>query len=646
MIDNDLKWIKKHYGENMMRLCRTLFPKILQHEGSLPEILKKHFEYNKHLADDIINNKIIPEFVVYISSFVDDDSKILRTKAKKSAVELMKDAGYILYPECKTENDIQAFRKWYAEKELLCTFMTDRLESCRVWFAVKENAEEIKRENFPNPKRQDEYGTSVISIQFQKSIYGTLSIKNRYNHTVNCCDSTFDNNLENIIPGLTEAFENDYGAVDRTFDYGKTIAFELPNYVCVNNKYYYYNIKINDTYYCRNNSVLKLYEIIKLPEHRMLVDYFVFDLKNKTVELYNKNYNDYFVDSLGIIKNLTFKDNTFYIERECGETVEVGINDDREIISIKYNDLTICGDAFLSKNRKIRKIEMQKLVVCGDYFLSCNEDLKELSLPNLSRCGKSFVSANKTIENLEIPKLESCGSDFLQENKAVAEIDFPDLSRCGNNFFRNNVLMKKANLPNIGAVGDSFMLGNKGIKEINFPKLKYCGDSFLGKNENIGNAFLPKLQLCGKSFLFLNMHIKTINLPKLKKCGDSFMSRNKDLAKVYLPELEECGDRFLMTDLKLKELSLPKLRRCGDSFLKYNVILKSINISNLTKAGRFFLHRNTKLRNLKVPNINGVDICYLEENPKAASDLMYYLQNNITKEEEIPSIDYDFQKLQ
>lgn len=79
------------------------------------------------------------------------------------------------------------------------------------FFAVKKNADEIKRENFTNPQRQDEYGTSVISIQFSKGTINDLSIKNRYNHSVNNPDATFSNNLENIKPGLTNSFEQHYG---------------------------------------------------------------------------------------------------------------------------------------------------------------------------------------------------------------------------------------------------------------------------------------------------------------------------------------------------------------------------------------------------------------------------------------------------
>ena len=47
----------------------------------------------------------------------------------------------------------------------------------------------------------------MISIQIDK-VNNYVSIKNRYNHTVENPDCTFNNNLDNIIPGLIKSFEN------------------------------------------------------------------------------------------------------------------------------------------------------------------------------------------------------------------------------------------------------------------------------------------------------------------------------------------------------------------------------------------------------------------------------------------------------
>ena len=43
MINHDLKIIKKKFGENMMKLCRELFPSLLDEKGLLSGILLENF---------------------------------------------------------------------------------------------------------------------------------------------------------------------------------------------------------------------------------------------------------------------------------------------------------------------------------------------------------------------------------------------------------------------------------------------------------------------------------------------------------------------------------------------------------------------------------------------------------------------------
>ena len=206
----ELKKIKKKYGEKFMHLCREIFPTILENEGELFEILTGVFSDNcKTLYEDITSEEAEQEFEQFIMDIYIQKSE-LTTKEEitkdKNPYELLDEDGYILY-ECKTEADIQKFRKYYRLDEELCTFNGGRLERCLVFFAVKKNAEEIERKDFKNPQREDEYGTSVMSIQFEKNGICTCSIKNRYNHTVNNPDATYGNDLDRIIPGLSYSFK-------------------------------------------------------------------------------------------------------------------------------------------------------------------------------------------------------------------------------------------------------------------------------------------------------------------------------------------------------------------------------------------------------------------------------------------------------
>ena len=296
---DDLKLIKDKYGENMMHFCRGAFSTILETPGLLYSLLKDHFEFNKFLYEDIEKESAQGMFKNYIYSMLKED--VAKEASEKTPKELFEELGYDFY-ECKTEEEIQRFKKYYKEEEELCTFSGGRLRTCYVFFAVKKDAENIKRKE--EPKRQDEYGTSVISIQFTKDDTNTLSIKNRYNHTVKNPDATFSNNLENITPGLTDSFEKTYNL---NISQNDSRVFELNGYVRANDgKHYKYNYEINNIYYCPNNIIINNYNVIRNYEEKekyLILDYFILDLVNKKIFEYDDLF-DSFVSSIGDIKKI------------------------------------------------------------------------------------------------------------------------------------------------------------------------------------------------------------------------------------------------------------------------------------------------------------------------------------------------------
>ena len=226
----ELRKIKKLYGEKFMHLCREFFPTLLETEGLLTEVLTSSFATNSRtLYEDIINQGAEEKFKNYIYSKIDVEKEIPEIITNKTPYKLLEEAGYDLY-ECNSEEEIQSFKKYYKPVEELCTFNGGRLDKSFVFWAVKKNANEIKRKDFKQPKREDEYGTSVMSIQFSKTKNSTVSIKNRYNHTVNNPDATYGNDLDKIITGLTQSF------ADLLFKRGVRLInsnkedFYLPNY--------------------------------------------------------------------------------------------------------------------------------------------------------------------------------------------------------------------------------------------------------------------------------------------------------------------------------------------------------------------------------------------------------------------------------
>ena len=495
-MNNDLKVIKKKYGEEMMHLCRDLFPTLLEKEGLLPSLLLHSFHESHSLAQDIISEQLEYEFKSYIYQQVDvndvENNKI--TKIDKTPEELLKDAGYQLY-ECHTEEDIQMFKKYYAPGEELCTFQGGRLHRCHVFFVVKDNVDEIKREDFIKPSREDVYGTSVMSIQFTKDFSHTLSIKNRYNHRVNNPDSTFANNLDNIIPGLTDSFDKYYGMHQQfTCD-----NFELPGYVKANDgKYYKYNCEIGNVYYCEDNVIIDNFEVKEYPKEKYLVfDYFILDLQSKMASLYDLDIVDSFPDILDEIEKINIEkdgDKKTVVIKQRGQEDAVLLELDRSnnLVSFRNNHVENIPNDFLSYNERLKVLEMENAVIIGDNFLCSNWDLETLELSNATIIGNSFLNENRSLCHIELPKVTNIGQGFLEYNQLISSCQFPSLE----------------------VIGNYFMRCNKKLNQIELPKATMIGNFFLEYNENINRVYLPEVKEIGISFLKCNKKLSSIELPK------------------------------------------------------------------------------------------------------------------------------------
>ena len=386
-MNQDLKIIKKRYGERMMKLCRESFPTLLESDGLLSQLMLEHFDPSHVLYEDIILNELEDEFKDFIYGLI--GFKKRKKVVNKTPKELLEEVGYDLY-ECYTEEEIQSFRKYYQEDEELCTFNGNRLSRCHVFFAVKKDVNDIRREDFKNPKREDLYGTSVISIQFTKDENHTLSIKNRYNHTVNNPDATFHNNLDNIIEGLTESFARDYGMIQTN----SSNNFEIPNYVKANDgKYYKYNYEINNIYYCTNNVIIDNFEAKKLEHNKLLLDYFILDLQDKIISLYDDTISDCFPGGLKDIQQIQIikeKESKKIIIKTNQEDITIEIDNDNKIIKYQNDNIEEIKNNFLIYNESLIKIDLPNVTIIGDDFLYFNESLREINLPNVVEIGNDF----------------------------------------------------------------------------------------------------------------------------------------------------------------------------------------------------------------------------------------------------------------
>ena len=495
MID-DLKVIKKKYGEKMARFCRNSFPILLEKPGKLSKLLMDNFYESHSLFDDIVTAGVESDFKNYIYSLVDVENNIEATEIK-SPEELMSEVGYDLF-ECYTEEDIQSYKKYYASGEELCTFNGGRLRSCRVFFAVKKNVFDIRREDFKNPTRQDEYGTSVISIQFTKDGSNTLSIKNRYNHRVNNPDATFSNNLDNIIPGLTDSFKKYKGIVQ----IHRNSVFEISGYVRANDgRYYKYNYEIDNIYYCPDNIIIDNFVVKKFDKSKFLViDYFIIYMSNdnKSISLYDNNLSDSFCNLVKEIKKIDIKNN----------------GSEKKIIILGSNNEYL--EILIDRDGKIISIKMDNIYNIGDNFLLRNDVLQELYVSNLKKIGNFFLSRNKTLQTLELHDLTEIGVYFLRWNEELRELYAPKLTKVGNHFLTHNLALKKLILPNLTEVGNDFLFCNEVLEELYAPNLTKVGIYFLYYNQALRTIDFPRLTNVGNFFLFCNKSFK-VYLYILKK---------------------------------------------------------------------------------------------------------------------------------
>lgn len=660
---NDEKRIRKLYGEKMWHLCRSLFPSLLETEGLLSKLLEDHFNPSRFLYEDIVKNHMEEEFKDYIYSFIDveNENQII---TNKSVRELLNDAGYEFY-ECHTEEEIQSFKKYYAPGEELCTFRGGRLDRCYVFFAVKKDVENINRKNFSTPRREDEYGTSVMSIQFTRGSKNTLSIKNRYNHTVNNPDATFNNNLENITTGLTGAFEREYKL---NINQNSKQNFDIPGYVLANDgKWYRYNIEIDNIYYCPDNIIIDKFEVKKdyqEKEKYLLFDCFILDLVNKKIRLYNDYLYDSFVDynkdidkiDITNIENgkkitLIFKD---------GTNAFIIINQYNCMKSYENNYVTSIEGYFLSDSYFLSSIKLPKVTTIGNGFLPDYLDTKKIEIycPNLlcyaasnlyeyfghlspwTYCNNfKFYKYNYSFSNGFRKNVYFCPNNIIIDNGNFVT-KYQDKNKylifdCFILDLENKELKQYENME----TKDSFVDCNKNIEVINIVSnengktieltfkdgtsatiiiddknrlisytnnnVEIIEDNFLHQSEHLENLKLNNVKTIGNNFVNYNWcRLKQISLPKVEIIGDKFMEYNDSLTKFEIPSCIKIGNYCLKNNRELNYFYAPKIEYIGYDFLEQNLELTSLNLPSAKNIQDIFLLvKNKKLKDVYLPNV-------------------------------------------
>ncbi|MBR3913291.1 MAG: hypothetical protein IKJ28_03570 [Alphaproteobacteria bacterium] len=454
----------------------------------------------------------------------------------KTPFELLAEAGYTSFVADTLEKQ-NSIRHYFQQDEELCTFNDKhRFENYYIIHAVKHNAHLLKRKNFAHPDRQDEYGTSVISIQLLKR-GGLIKITNRYNHQVENQDSTFDNNPDNIIEGLSYALR-DYFQVDFA-----TRLTGVPNgYILVNNCPIKYNSEINnvyfgDSFYVKDSTITDINPDFQYT----LNNCFILDLKEKKV-LNPANIDDCFAEVL--TAELTGKKLKFVKTENNTQQLYA---DNIQILEIKDGYIT--------------NIYLPHTTHIGDNFLSTDTHVQNFSAPKVRTVGNRFLASRTQMNSCSLYNVRVIGNQFLYKMNGFKDISYPNVQIIGSDFMPNNTKGKTLYLPNVRIIKDNFLQNNDTVINGYFPYLQQIGNNFMPYNYQAKKMYIPEVKIIGNNFLAMGVQLIEIYTAELACIGHNALRDSENISKFYAPKLSQTGNNFLIshpqrdTLLKNREIS-------------------------------------------------------------------------------------------
>jgi hypothetical protein len=443
----------------------------------------------------------------------------------------------------------------------------------------------LRREDFTTPTRDDEYGTSVISIHIKKE-GGFICITNRYNHTVTNPDNTFGSNPDNIIFGLSAALKAHFNT-----DFASGIS-ELPyNCTIVGDRIVKYNHEVEGVYFGDDFYVKhgKIHDLDK--GNQVMMDYFVLDTKTGTLTN-PSSAEDGFVAAF----NQEIKGKRVHITkdergRRCimADGYCVAKTNGGEIVSVDLPNVQSIGDNFLRRNTSLTEISLPSARDIGACFLFFNRPLVHINLPEAQRIGEDFLRNNNSLTELSLPKVKFIERGFFRDNCSLVSLSLPNVRVIPDDTLHHNETLATLFLPNVRSTGHNFLHSNKALTSLSMPNAEVIGGNFLYENESLTEISLPNVWEIMNNFLASNNKMLAISLPKARKIGGNFISDNLILAKASLPLVEEIANNFMSNNHTMTSISLPNVQRIGTNFFAYSNTLAKVFAPRLKEFGRYNL---------------------------------------------------------
>ncbi len=569
----------------------------------------------------------------------------VETKAEDPFV-LLDRAGYDAFYADSLEKQ-NSITHYYEKDELLCTFKdADRYKRYHIIHAIKKNVHEIKRENFRGiEQRDDAYGTSVISIQILKT-GGFISIKNRYNHTVNACDNTFYSNPDRIIEGLSFALRK-YFHVDFA---AKKMVF-LPNdYIFVNNKILKYdveknNVYIGDGFYCKDNSI---HVIDK--NSQLQIDSFILDLRTKKILNPTNEASSLFKILKKEIEGETLQvQNKNGLVTVLGKQGEILTLKERGLRSITLRKVETLPERAFYKHPTLQEVHALSVQSCLQDVLAYCPNLKKVFFEKLNHLRFSFLEGSNCL--VHAPLIESQGVKFfgavafdMNKKKFLTKGPFSSdlLSLLENTLLFKNITYQQEGdefvalcegktcfkfkgdkllemtLSSQGEFKKEWVIRNLPDLEIlNAPNVTAFADNNIECCPRLKRVSLPKVQVLGEGCVSNCDELEEVFAPNLEYVGNYSFSHNKMLKKIDLPELKEVKNVACFSFSGYEEINAPQLIRAGYGFCKENPHLKKIYMPMLKCIAEFSFMGLKELEEIDLPQLQYIEgRCVVLDNPK------------------------------
>ena len=495
--------------------------------------------------------------------------------------DLLKEAGYDAFHADTLEKQ-NSIKPYFKTGEMLCTFNdVSRFKEYHIVHAIKQGADKIKRSDYNGKeKRQDDYGTSVISIQMMKS-GGFISIKNRYNHTVSGCDNTFNSNPDNIIPGLSIALKEHFNV-----DFTASKASLPEGFVLMGNQVLKYHEERNNIYY--GNQVWakngKIHAVNK-GAGDALFDGFLFDNKSKSLINIDTNSDDSFAEDF----NRCYGGNSQ--------------------LRVQNGNLTLNGEVLIGAE---------------------HSQIKTLNLPELTTMGHGCLSNARALTTFKAPKLTTMRDRCFSYAKALTTFEAPMLTTMDDRCFHNAEALTAFEAPMLTTMSDRCFSNAQNLKTFEAPELTTMLDRCFHNAEALTTFKAPKLTIMRDRCFSNAQDLKTFEAPKLITMGNGCFDHAKALTTFEAPKLTTMRDRCFHSAEALTTFKAPMLTAMGNDCFNNAKAMTTFEAPKLITMGNRCFYNAEALTTFEAPELITMgDTCFENANALAAFEVSRELMENL-----------------